>query len=163
MDIRPATRSDVDTLIESLAGAPAAQHHIRNRWAVQQRDEGLFLLARRDGELVGQTMVLRRSKYDELRAAADPAEINALHAFVRGQGVGTALIREAEAIAAEWGRAAIGMGVGADNPAARRLYERLGYELWSGPRVIDRWTEQAADGTVVHSHADECDYLLKRF
>ncbi|WP_328998962.1 GNAT family N-acetyltransferase [Kribbella sp. NBC_00709] len=163
MEIRPATRSDVDELIESFAEAPAAQYHVRGRWDVQQRDDGLFLLARRDGDIVGQTMILRASKYDEVQAAADPAEINGLHAFVRGEGVGTALIRAAEAVAGDWGRPAIGLGVSPDNPAARRLYERLGYELWSGPRVIDRWTEQAADGTVVRTYADECDYLLKRF
>lgn len=161
MDIRPATQDDVARLIASLAEHPAAQHHIRARWETQERGEGLYLLAHRDGELVGHTLLLRESKYAEVRAAESPAEINALHAFVRNQGIGTAIIGAAEAIAAEWNRPAIGLGVAPDNPAARRLYERLGYHLWSGPRVIDEWTEQAADGTVVQAHADECDYLLK--
>lgn len=149
-------------MLDALAGEPAAQHHIRDRWGVQQRDDGLFLIADEDGEYVGQTMVLRQSKYAEVRAAADPAEINALHAFVPGKGVGTALIRAAEAIAVQWRRPAIGLGVGLDNSRARGLYERLGYVLWPEARVVDRWTEQAADGSVVCSHADECDYLLKR-
>ena len=160
MDIRPATHADVDRLIERLEH-PAAQHHVRGRWDRQERGDGLYLIAHRDGEIVGQTMILRESTYAEVRAAENPAEINGLDAYVKNQGVGTALVHAAEAVAIEWSRRTIGLAVGLDNPGARRLYERLGYELWSGPRVIDHWTEQAADGTVVRSHTDECDYLLK--
>ncbi|HWD82901.1 MAG TPA: GNAT family N-acetyltransferase [Kribbella sp.] len=162
MEIRPAVDADFERMIAEVAGQPAAQYHVRNRWVVQQQDEGLLLVAVEDGEFVGRTVVLRSSKYDEVRVAEDPVEINALHAFVRGKGIGTALIRVAEAVAIDWGRTAIGLGVALDNPRARGLYERLGYVLWSGPRVVDHWTEQAADGTVVRSYADECDYLLKR-
>ncbi|TCC29204.1 GNAT family N-acetyltransferase [Kribbella sindirgiensis] len=151
-------------MVGALEGEPWAQHHIRARWDIQQSDGGVYLLARRDGEIVGQTILLRQSKYDEVRADADPAEINALHAEVPGQGVGTAIIRAAEAIAAgEWNRPAIGLAVELDNDRARALYERLGYEPWAGPRVLDHWTEQAADGTVVRTHNDPCEYLLKTF
>jgi GNAT superfamily N-acetyltransferase len=161
MDIRPATSADVDRLIASLAEYPASQHHIRGRWDTQQSGEGVYLIAHSDGEILGQTMVLRESKYAEVRAAEAAAEINGLHAYVQKQGVGTALIRAAEAVATEWTRPAIGMGVGYDNPGARRLYERLGYHLWDGPPVTDSWTEQDADGTVVRTHNDPCDYLIK--
>lgn len=161
MDIRPATQADIDRLVASLKEQPAGQHHIRGRWDTQQSGEGLYLIAHSDGEIVGQTVVLRESKYAEVRAAEAPAEINGLHAYVQGQGVGTALIAAAEAAAAEWNRPAIGMGVGLDNPDARRLYERLGYHLWDGPPVTDTWTEQDADGTVVRTHNDLCDYLIK--
>lgn len=150
-------------MLDALAGEPAAQHHIRARWDLQQNDDGVYLLAHRDGEIVGHTVLLRHSKYDEVRADVDPAEINALHAYVPGQGVGTAIIRKAEAIAAgEWHRSAIGLGVGLDNDRARALYERLGYASWSGPHVLDHWTEQDADGNVVRTHNDTCEYLLKR-
>jgi GNAT superfamily N-acetyltransferase len=151
-------------MIGALAGYPAAQHHIRARWELQQSDDAVYLLAHHDGEIVGQTILLRHSKYDEVRADADPAEINALHADVRGQGVGTAIIRAAEEIASnDWNRSAIGLAVELDNDRARALYVRLGYEPWSGPHVIDVWTEQAEDGTVVRTHSDPCQYLLKRF
>lgn len=160
MDIRPATQAEVDQLI--APAEPAAQHHLRSRWEVQQRGDGLFLLAHRDGEIVGHTMLLNQSKYAEILAAHDPVEINALHAYVQNQGIGTAIIRAAEAIAADWSRPFIGLGVGADNPGARRLYERLGYQQWDGPQVLDNWTEQDADGNVVRAHADPCDYLLKQ-
>lgn len=160
----PATAADVDGILAALKDEPAAWHHVRARWDTQQSGEGLYLLARRDGEIVGHTMLLRHSKYDGVRADVDPAEINALHAYVQRQGIGTAIIRVAEAIAEqEWGRSAIGLGVGLDNDPARRLYDRLGYKPWSGPRVRDHWTEQDADGNVVRTHNDPCDYLIKAF
>jgi ribosomal protein S18 acetylase RimI-like enzyme len=161
MEIRPATAADVDRLIASFAEHPGSQHHVRGRWDTQRNGDGLYLIAHRDEEIVGQTMILRASKYAEVRAAQDPAEINGLHAYVQNQGVGTALIRACEQVATEWTRAAIGLGVGHDNPNARRLYEHLGYQLWSGPPVTDTWTEQDATGTVVRTHNDLCDYLVK--
>ncbi|TCO51777.1 putative N-acetyltransferase YhbS [Kribbella antiqua] len=160
MDIKPATRADVDRLI-ATAG-PVTQHHLRARWETQEHGDGLFLLAHRDGEVVGHTMLLRQSKYAEVRAADDPVEINALHAYVQNQGIGTAIIRAAEALATDWGRNAIGLAVEPDNPAARRLYERLGYRQWPGSQVVDTWTEQDAAGVVVRTHNDACDYLLKK-
>jgi ribosomal protein S18 acetylase RimI-like enzyme len=160
MDIKPATRAEIDELI--APAGPAARHHLRERWETQQRGDGLFLLAHRDGEIVGHTMLLNQSKYAAVRAAHDPAEINALHAYVQGQGIGTAIIRAAEVIAADRSRSSIGLAVGADNPGARKLYERLGYYLWNGPQVVDVWTEQDAEGNIIQSHADPCDYLLKK-
>jgi len=160
MDVRPATQAEVDRLIAPAESA--ARHHLRDRWETQQRGDGLFLLAHRDGEIVGHTMLLKQSKYAEVRAAHDPVEVNALHAYVPNQGIGTAIIRATEAVAAGWSRSAIGLAVGLDNPGARRLYERLGYRQWDGARVIDTWTEQDAEGNIVRSHADACDYLLKQ-
>jgi ribosomal protein S18 acetylase RimI-like enzyme len=43
------------------------------------------------------------------------------------QGIGTALIRSAEGVAADHGYQAVQLGVEDSNPDARRLYERLGY------------------------------------
>jgi len=59
----------------------------------------------------------------------DAATIEAV-AVVRERqrrGIGTALIRSAEAVAAEHGYEAVQLGVEDSNPDARRLYERLGY------------------------------------
>jgi ribosomal protein S18 acetylase RimI-like enzyme len=161
MQIRPATPADVERLVGKFAANPVTQHHTPERWATQESGDGLFLLAHRAGQIVGHSMVLRQSKYAEVRADVDPVEINGLHAYAPNQGVGTALIAAAEAAAVEWGRPVIGLGVDLDNPGARRLYERLGYRMWAGPQVIDIWTEKAADGTVVRTHAEPCDYLVK--
>ena len=85
-------------------------------------------------------MLFKNSKYAEVRAAHEVAEINALHAYVPKQGIGTAIIHAAETIAADWSRSAIGLAVGPDNHVARRLYERLGYQPWGAPgdRHLDR-------------------------
>jgi GNAT superfamily N-acetyltransferase len=42
-----------------------------------------------------------------------------------GRGIGTALIRAAEATARQFSHEQLTLGVGLDNPKARRLYERL--------------------------------------
>jgi ribosomal protein S18 acetylase RimI-like enzyme len=45
----------------------------------------------------------------------------------QNRGIGTSLVQAVEALAAERGYAAVELGVEDSNPAARRLYERLGY------------------------------------
>jgi GNAT superfamily N-acetyltransferase len=159
--VRPATEGDVDRLLAAEDSA-ASRAHLRARWDQQSRGEALFLLAIRDDAVVGHTMLLRDSRYAEVRVAHEPAAINALAAYVRRTGVGTALIAAAEEIAAgEWGRRRIGLAVGLDNPEARRLYEQLGYRDWGRGSVFDEWSEQNEHGTVVRNHRDTCDYLLK--
>jgi RimJ/RimL family protein N-acetyltransferase len=46
------------------------------------------------------------------------------------RGIGTALIRWGEDTARQLGHRRLAIGVGVDNPSARRLYERLGYIDW---------------------------------
>jgi GNAT superfamily N-acetyltransferase len=159
LEIRPATRQDVHRLL-AAAGSPAQRAHLESRWVEQERGDAAFLLAHDESGIVGQTSLLRTSKYAEVAAAHDPAEINGLHAYVQGAGVGSALIAAAEELAGVWGRGAIGLAVGFDNPGATRLYARLGYQP-ARVRVIDEWTEVDADGTVLVAHRDPCDYLLK--
>jgi GNAT superfamily N-acetyltransferase len=159
LDIRPATRPDVDRLLDA-GDSPARRAHLESRWAEQERGDATFLLAHGEGGIVGQTTELRSSKYAEVAAAHDPAEINGLHAFVQGAGVGSALIAAAEELARQWRRDSIGLAVGLDNSGATRLYGRLGYQP-ADLRVIDEWTELDADGTVLVAHRDPCDYLLK--
>jgi GNAT superfamily N-acetyltransferase len=46
---------------------------------------------------------------------------------MRSQGIGTSLVHAAESLAAERNFRIVELGVEDSNPAARRLYERLGY------------------------------------
>lgn len=160
MDIRPATRDAVDRLLV-VDDHLGRRDQLLQRWELQDSGEDLFLLASRDGEFIGHTMLLRRSKYPAVQAAYAPAEINGLHAYVQGQGIGTAILSAAEEYAQHWGLEQIGLAVGPDNVGARRLYERLGYQEWTAGQVIDEWTEKDADGNVIEEHRDPCDYLLK--
>ncbi|MEV6284627.1 GNAT family N-acetyltransferase [Kribbella sp. NPDC051770] len=160
LEIRPATRPDVDRLL-AIAKSPARRAHLTDRWSDHESGAAAFLLAHDGGAIVGQTSLLATSKYAEVAAAYGPAEINGLHAFVQGAGIGSALIAASEELARTWRRDTIGLGVELNNAGAKRLYARLGYQPLD-LQVIDEWTEVDADGTVLTAHADPCEYLLKR-
>jgi ribosomal protein S18 acetylase RimI-like enzyme len=55
----------------------------------------------------------------------------------RSRGIGSALLAAAERAASDRGRELVSLGVGIDNPNARRLYERLGYRDAGLPPVED--------------------------
>lgn len=158
IEVRPAEEHDVDDLIAAETHGPA-RIHLRTRWQQQADGTAVFLLAHLDGAIAGHALLLRESKYAEMRTTYGVPEVNALHAYVEGKGVGTALIAAAEAIASQWGYGGIGLAVEPNNARARRLYGRLGYA--ERAEVMDEWTEQADDGTVLRSHADPCLYLTK--
>ncbi len=104
----------------------------------------------------------RWSKYPQVRAAlGDFPEMNALEAHPPGRGVGSTLVPAAEAVALSWGATAIGLAVGTDNPAAQRLYRRLGYTDWGRGLIVDEWVETDAGGAVSVTHRDSCAYLTK--
>ena len=76
----------------------------------------------------------------------------------RSKGIGSRLLDAAELLVKQPGYARMGLGVAVDNPRARALYERLGYEDASyatGGRYFDR------DG---HEQTWEeiCNYLIKK-
>lgn len=54
----------------------------------------------------------------------------------RNQGIGTQLIQHLGAYAQRWQPSSITLAVATDNPAARRLYERLGFRVM-GQRKTD--------------------------
>jgi ribosomal protein S18 acetylase RimI-like enzyme len=65
----------------------------------------------------------------------------------RNAGIGSALLRTIEKAVADNGFDCIGLGIYADNDAARRFYERLGYEDWGRGPIADR-TGSIAPGVV---------------
>lgn len=97
---------------------------------------------------------------DVRTAYPDCPEINGLHVYPsrRGRGIGSALIRDAEARANHRGRTMIGLGVGDDNPRAAALYARLGYRATI--RYVDAWSYVDDDGGQ-HSVEDPCTFLVK--
>lgn len=133
IEIRPATEADLARLI---ARDPAEAPLEQARFDAQERGEALLLVAWEGDELRGRVRFRFFSKYVEvLDELGEFAEINALDAWPTGTGVGTRIIAECERIAAERGDKMVGIGVLVTNTAARRLYERLGYEYWG--EVID--------------------------
>ena len=64
----------------------------------------------------------------------------------RRQGVGTALVKAVEAIAAERGLAEVNLEVTIDNEDSIRLYRKLGYRI-CGDTVTGRWERKLDDGS----------------
>lgn len=69
-----------------------------------------------------------------------------VHPALQSCGIGTLLIRSAEQRIAARGLTRAELGVEEDNPRARALYERLGYQAYG--REPDSWDVVAEDGSV---------------
>ncbi|GAA1486507.1 hypothetical protein GCM10009625_33120 [Brachybacterium fresconis] len=157
--VEPCSQSDLEHLLSQDLTLQVAAHH-RERFALQRSGVASYLLAWRGPQNVGRATIYNESKYKPVRAAhPGVAEINALEAEPRRQGIGTAIITAAELVAARQGRASMGLAVEPSNPEARRLYERLGYVLWGRGEVTDEWVESGTRGEVVHQNS--CDYMIK--
>jgi predicted N-acetyltransferase YhbS len=76
---------------------------------------------------------------------------------LRSSGIGSALVEEAERRVAERGFSRIGLAVGVDNPRARVLYERLGYERWEHGTLEVSWPVPGE----ARRESERCVYLTK--
>ncbi|WP_103348737.1 GNAT family N-acetyltransferase [Amycolatopsis sp. CA-128772] len=79
---------------------------------------------------------------------------------LRNLGVGAALVAAVEQYLAECGRERVALGVRTDNPAAARLYRRLGYRDWGHGEVICYARATLPDGRVLEEPED-CYVLVK--
>lgn len=88
-----------------------------------------FIIAERVGHMIGFAQLTLGSIH-ELVPTDPAAELRRLYVQERfaGSGVGTALLREAEALAAGEGAATLWLTVWAGNPRALAFYARRGYE-----------------------------------
>ena len=77
------------------------------------------------------------------------------------RGVGNALIQAGEDTARRLGHRRLALGVGVDNPGARRLYERLGYGDWGHGTIVGTWVERDRDGPPV-TMSETLHVLVKR-
>lgn len=75
-----------------------------------------------------------------------------VHPDHQSQGIGTALIGALEQRARDRGCGVAELSVEKDNPRARSLYERLGYQLIG--EVRESWEQEGTDGTLSTHHAD---------
>ncbi|AOR36486.1 GNAT family N-acetyltransferase [Streptomyces fodineus] len=77
---------------------------------------------------------------------------------LQSRGLGTLLIRAAEQRILRRGLHRAELGVEEDNPRARALYERLGYEAYG--RTPDGWDEEGPDG-VIRRYETMCVLMRK--
>lgn len=139
--VRRCEAGDVESI---TATEPPGARVAERLFARQERGESLFRVAWQDGVPVGSGEVVLAGRR-ELR------NLHVVDAY-RGRGVGTAVIRAAEEASAEAGTLSI--GVGAENLAARRLYERLGYR-GTGELTTTTYTYVDADGEHEATETDE--------
>ena len=154
--VRRCTDADADAL---HAGEPLGRNYARGAGERQRRGEVDFLVAERDGVIVGSGEVTYDNPPELKNLAVDEAS--------RGRGVGSALIGAAERVVEARHRddharpRALLLGVGEDNPRAAALYERLGY-VRTG--VVTTTTYGYVDDEGVARTATERDEdLIKRW
>lgn len=110
----------------------------------------MWMIASPEGEMIGQAFVMLVSGE---REAADGFMRAYVFAFRvkpdwQNRGVGTKLMAFIEADLLQRGFRFLTLNVAKDNPAARRLYERLGYEVvGSKPGV---WSFRDDQGVIQH-------------
>ena len=129
--IRHITQNDIENLTKNFAPYNKEQGMYERFWLEHQLGKRVTLVAIAEQEAVGYTNILWQSDYRPFREQGIP-EINSMHVIdeYQQQGIGTALIKEAERIATAHDKTKIGIGVDLnpkDTPA-QRLYPKLGYE-----------------------------------
>jgi GNAT superfamily N-acetyltransferase len=126
---RPAGPDDLDVIGRSLG--PEHRVYFSSRMDEQRRGEGAILVAMDGADLLGAVWASWMPPVEpEIRRHLEGVPV--LYHFevgkqLRGQGIGTGLLRYAERMLAEIGHTRVALGVNTDNRDARRLYERLGY------------------------------------
>ena len=158
-------RSGSDADLVALVAAMGQRDHFTDRLARQQAGQGVLLVAWLDGRPVGNgSLSWEPADHRELRRHLPGVpELGHLEVIgpLWGQGIGTALIRAAEATARQFGHDRLILAVGVDNPNARRLYEQLGYVDWDHGTIVGTWVERDHDRPPVPL-SETCHVLVKR-
>ena len=161
LEIRRGSDADLDALVAVFRG----ERFFFGDCLVKQRaGGGVLLVAWLDGWPVGDVFL-----------DGDPAEEPEIRRWLPGvprlnhlevlgplqrRGIGTALIRAGEAAARELGHRRVALGVGVDNPDARRLYERLGYADWGHGSIVGTYLDRDHDCSSV-TVTETIDMLVK--
>ncbi len=97
----------------------------------QQAGRRLMLLADLNGWPIGQVFIQLESHDNAFVTPGKRAYLYSLRVMNMFQrhGLGTTLLREAESLLIERDFESVSIAAAKDNPGARRLYERLGFEV----------------------------------
>lgn len=146
MEIRRCTRADA---VAIAAHEPPGKDYALRTFEAQESGRCLYLVAWLGDRPVGSGQ-LEWGEVPELKNLQVDADL-------RGMGIGSALMAEAESAAAP--RGVVTVGVGDDNPDARRLYLRRGYSPTGRTETCSY--EYVDDAGVRRSATETCEYLEK--
>ena len=140
-----------------------SQKH-RERLERQGRDKLAYLVAWIEGTPLGHAALKWDGASDKAVAGrvsqCPDVEDLFVHPERRSEGIGTEILREAEALARARGDQTVGLGVGIDNLRARKLYESLGYQDAGVGEYLDRWQYVDRSGRK-RWEEQRCCYLTK--
>ncbi|MZQ85339.1 GNAT family N-acetyltransferase [Paenibacillus sp. 5J-6] len=143
LEIKEAQESQLDFLVTQFSpDNPKFQY---NRFAVQKRGEGLYMIAWHNNAPVGHFLLRWSGPHVEsVTKLVDISHSAFLEAGLtideyRRKGVATAIIKEAERLAKERKCTSIGLEVGISNAEAKRLYQKLGYIDWGHGEFLISW------------------------
>ncbi|SRR6266487_277905 len=161
--IAECQQADLRALEAAIPSGPSRFHE--RRFARQAQGLSTYLISWLDELPVGHAEILWNGC-----AAAEVheqfprcPELNALGVWperLRSHGIGTALIAEAERLAAGRGFRQLGLGVADDNPRAAALYLRLGFHE-TGCGYVDCY-EILDHAGVRRVISNPCRFLVKR-
>lgn len=161
--IRTCQEADTTLLEKVLPSGKNNQWHLE-RLKNQQKGDSTYLIAFLDGQPVGHLDLLWKPVGNETRNKYlnNHPEINALVVIpeMQSQGIGSKLISSAEELVRKKGFQKACIGVATDNPRARALYERLGYEDWGWGIFEDSFTWIDDEGNPLHI-TEKIIYLVK--
>lgn len=128
--IRQMQEEDIDFLAKVFHPLNKPRDQFEMFWREHQAGNRVTFVACIEEKSVGYTNLVWKSDYKSFDETGIP-EINNMHILdeFQKQGIGTALIQEAEKIALMQGKEEIGIGFGLtpDYGTAQRLYPKLGY------------------------------------
>ncbi len=137
VDIRPATDADLPALVAALGATDVSA----GRPARPRDGDGILLVAWRAGAPVGDVVVHwpadPHPPVHERMPGVPLIEHLAVSPPARRQGIGTALLRAAEAAARERGHGMVLLLAGVGDPGVREFLDRRGYVDWEEGSVGD--------------------------
>ena len=165
IDVRPLTAEELTALERHIAFDRGNGDKHRKRLERQVAGNGLYLVAWSGRLPVGHAVLhwYGPPDYPTIASRLDRcADIEDLfvHPDYRSVGIGSQILQYAERLAQQEGYPTIGLGVGVDNPRARSLYERTGFEDTGFGEFTIRWPWTDREGQQ-HWRVETCDYLVK--
>ena len=141
MNIELCKEIDVELLEREIPSPGQSKFHI-GRMRMQKEGIASYLIAWNGEKPVGH-LLIKWNGFGPImpESLKNIPELNSFEVAEnsRGKGVGTLLIKAAENLAKQKGIKNIGLLVNPDNPRAKLLYERLGYQDSGTGIYIDEW------------------------